>query len=71
MAADAGVVTVAGWVDGYGYGNRVMVDHGNGFQTLYAHLSVVQVQVGQRVKRGDGSWSDGKYWSFYWNTFAF
>ena len=53
LAADAGVVTVAGWVDGYGYGNRVMVDHGNGYQTLYAHLSVVQVQTGQRVKRGD------------------
>jgi murein DD-endopeptidase MepM/ murein hydrolase activator NlpD len=53
LAADAGVVTVAGWVDGYGYGNRVMVDHGNGFVTLYAHLSVVQVRVGQRVGRGD------------------
>lgn len=53
LAADAGVVTVAGWVDNYGYGNRVMVDHGNGFATLYAHLSVVQVRVGQRVGRGD------------------
>jgi murein DD-endopeptidase MepM/ murein hydrolase activator NlpD len=53
LAADAGVVTVAGWVDGYGYGNRVMVDHGNGFITLYAHLSVIQVRVGQRVGRGD------------------
>lgn len=53
LAADAGVVTVAGWVDNYGYGNRVMVDHGNGFATLYAHLSVVQVKVGQRVGRGD------------------
>ena len=53
LAADAGVVTVAGWVDGYGYGNRVMLDHGNGFVTLYAHLSVVQVRVGQRVGRGD------------------
>jgi murein DD-endopeptidase MepM/ murein hydrolase activator NlpD len=30
-----------------------MIDHGNGFVTLYAHLSVVQVQVGQRVGRGD------------------
>jgi murein DD-endopeptidase MepM/ murein hydrolase activator NlpD len=30
-----------------------MVDHGNGFATLYAHLSVVQVRVGQRVGRGD------------------
>ncbi|MFA6814525.1 MAG: M23 family metallopeptidase [Candidatus Pacebacteria bacterium] len=53
LAADSGVITVAGWVDGYGYGNRVMIDHGNGFVTLYAHLSVVQVQVGQRVGRGD------------------
>lgn len=53
LASDAGVVTVAGWVDGYGYGNRVMIDHGNGYVTLYAHLSVVQVQVGQRVNRGD------------------
>ncbi len=53
LAADAGVVSVAGWVDGYGYGNRVMLDHGNGFVTLYAHLSVVQVRVGQRVGRGD------------------
>lgn len=53
LAADAGVITVAGWVDNYGYGNRVMIDHGNGFVTLYAHLSVVQVRVGQRVGRGD------------------
>ncbi|MBD3279268.1 MAG: peptidoglycan DD-metalloendopeptidase family protein [Candidatus Pacebacteria bacterium] len=53
VAADAGVVTVAGWVDGYGYGNRVIIDHGNGYVTLYAHLSAVQVRVGQRVNRGD------------------
>jgi murein DD-endopeptidase MepM/ murein hydrolase activator NlpD len=53
LAADAGVVTVAGWPDGYGYGNRVIIDHGNGYVTLYAHLSVVQVKVGQRVSRGD------------------
>jgi murein DD-endopeptidase MepM/ murein hydrolase activator NlpD len=53
LAADAGIISVAGWVDGYGYGNRVMIDHGNGFVTLYAHLSVVQVRVGQRVGRGD------------------
>ncbi len=53
LAADAGVVTTAGWPDGGGYGNRVVIDHGNGFRTLYAHLSTVQVQIGQRVNRGD------------------
>ncbi len=30
-----------------------MIDHGNGYVTLYAHMSVVQVVSGQRVKRGD------------------
>ncbi len=53
LAADAGVVTTAGWIDSSGYGNRVVIDHGNGYVTLYAHLSVVQVVTGQRVKRGD------------------
>jgi murein DD-endopeptidase MepM/ murein hydrolase activator NlpD len=53
LAADSGVVTVAGWVDNGGYGNRVQIDHGNGFVTLYAHLSSTQVVPGQRVNRGD------------------
>jgi murein DD-endopeptidase MepM/ murein hydrolase activator NlpD len=53
LAADSGKVVVAGWVDNSGYGNRVMIDHENGYVTLYAHLSLVQVQVGQTVKRGD------------------
>lgn len=53
LAADAGTVVVAGWVDNSGYGNRVIIDHGNGFATLYAHLSVVRVRVGQTVNRGD------------------
>lgn len=53
LAADAGRVVVAGWPDGYGYGNRVIIDHGNGFRTLYGHLSQVWVVPGQTVNRGD------------------
>jgi len=53
LAADAGTVVVSGWPDGYGYGNRVMIDHGNGFQTLYAHMARITVTVGQTVNRGD------------------
>ena len=53
LAADAGTVISAGWLDGYGYGNRVMIDHGNGYITLYAHMSVISVTAGQRVNRGD------------------
>jgi LysM repeat protein len=51
-ASDAGVVVYAGWND-YGYGNMIMVDHGNSFQTLYAHLSSIQVGCGQSVGQGD------------------
>ncbi len=53
LAADAGKVIVAGWPDGIGYGNRVVIDHGNGYTTLYAHLSKIYVSSGQTVKRGD------------------
>lgn len=53
LAADSGVVVTAGWPDNSGYGNRVMIDHGNGYQTLYAHLSRISVTVGQTVNRGD------------------
>lgn len=51
-ASDSGTVTVAGWPDNQGYGNRVVIDHGNGFTTLYAHLSVISVSPGQRVSKG-------------------
>lgn len=53
LAADSGKVVVAGWVDNYGYGNRVVIDHGNGTRTLYAHLSRIDVVVGQSVNRGN------------------
>lgn len=53
LAADSGRVTVAGWTDNTGYGNRVMIDHGNGYVTLYGHMSRVDVVVGQTVRRGD------------------
>lgn len=52
VASDGGTIVVAGWPDGYGYGNRVMIDHGNGYHTLYAHLSNVYVSSGQQVSRG-------------------
>lgn len=53
LAADSGRVVVAGWVDNYGYGNRVVIDHGNGYKTLYAHLQKIYVVVGQTVARGN------------------
>lgn len=51
-AADAGVVVYVGWNE-HGYGNMVMIDHGNGFQSLYAHLSAYNVSCGQSVGQGE------------------
>lgn len=51
-ASDGGVVVVAGWPDSSGYGNRIVIDHGNGYRSLYAHLSNIYVSVGQTVSRG-------------------
>ncbi len=50
-AADKGVVVRAGWWKG-GYGNAVQIDHGNGYVTTYAHMSVISVSVGDKVERG-------------------
>ncbi len=50
-AVDAGVVVYAGWSD-YGYGFLVVLDHGNGWQSLYAHLSSYYVECGQSVFQG-------------------
>jgi len=51
-AAASGKVTFAGWHP-FGGGNRVVIDHGNGLETTYNHLSAFNVQVGQTVGRGD------------------
>jgi len=50
-AARDGVVIFAGWY--YAYGKAVIVDHGDGLQTLYGHNSRLRVRVGQRVRKGD------------------
>ena len=50
LAAEDGVVTFAG--DASGYGRTVIVDHGGGVTTLYAHLSSIGVRVGQAVDAG-------------------
>jgi murein DD-endopeptidase MepM/ murein hydrolase activator NlpD len=49
-AADNGVVTFAGW-DG-GYGKKIVINHKNGFKTVYAHLNTINVSVGQTVSKG-------------------
>jgi len=51
IAADTGTVTYAGCID-WGYGCHVMVDHGNGYSTLYGHMSVISVSAGQAVNQG-------------------
>lgn len=53
LAADDGRVIIAGWPDNSGYGNRIIIDHGNGYQTLYAHLSRFNVVPGQSVSKGN------------------
>lgn len=50
-ASRAGQVIVAGWVGGYG--NCVMIDHGDGVTTVYGHLSEVTVSVGEYVDQGE------------------
>lgn len=51
IASDSGTVVAAGWH--YSYGNYVQIDHGNGYTTLYAHMSEILVSQGQAVSQGD------------------
>ncbi|HTZ18121.1 MAG TPA: M23 family metallopeptidase [Dissulfurispiraceae bacterium] len=50
-ATAEGVISFAGW--NAGSGNLVVVEHGSGFSTFYAHNSSIEAKVGQRIKRGD------------------
>ncbi|KKQ53905.1 MAG: Peptidase M23 family protein [Candidatus Falkowbacteria bacterium GW2011_GWC2_38_22] len=68
-AADAGTVELAGW--GKGYGNQIVIDHGGGKKTRYAHLSKFNVEKGDVVTKGQtiggmGStgWSTGSHLHF-------
>jgi hypothetical protein len=51
FASDDGVVVYSGWND-WGYGYVIVLDHGNGWQTLYAHLSSITAGCGQSVTQG-------------------
>jgi murein DD-endopeptidase MepM/ murein hydrolase activator NlpD len=70
QAADSGFISFAGWTD-IGYGYLIVIDHGNGFQTYYAHLSNIYVYEGQGVDRGqvigavgNTGWSTGPHLHF-------
>ncbi len=52
VAADAGQVVIAGWSP-IGYGNRIVINHGNGWVSTYNHLSTFSVSVGDFVKAGE------------------
>ena len=69
FAADSGVVEYAGW--GRGYGNQIVIDHGGGKKTRYAHCSKFYVTKGEKVAKGEtvaamGStgWSTGSHIHF-------
>ncbi|WP_261131384.1 M23 family metallopeptidase [Bacillus sp. Marseille-Q3570] len=51
LAADNGKVVSAGFTTG-GYGNKIVINHNNGFKTIYAHLASISVSPGETVKKG-------------------
>ncbi len=52
VASDTGVVTYSDWDDS-GYGYMVIIDHGNGYSSMYAHCDSLYVNEGDTVKQGD------------------
>ncbi len=50
-AADSGYAQIVGW-DNTGYGNMILLNHGNDFLTRYGHLSAFMIEAGQSVKKG-------------------
>jgi murein DD-endopeptidase MepM/ murein hydrolase activator NlpD len=50
LASDSGYVAAVGWMEGYG--NHILLSHGNGWETLYAHLSQILVRPNTSVERG-------------------
>jgi murein DD-endopeptidase MepM/ murein hydrolase activator NlpD len=69
IAANSGTVIMAGWSTGYG--NRVVIDHGGGIATLYAHCNKILVYVGQAVEQGqvvaligETGWATGPHLHF-------
>jgi murein DD-endopeptidase MepM/ murein hydrolase activator NlpD len=51
-ACAGGIVTRAGW-DPWGLGLHIRIDHGNGYETIYGHMSRLDVSYGDRVKKGE------------------
>jgi septal ring factor EnvC (AmiA/AmiB activator) len=49
---DNGIVDHARWFDGIGYGNMIIINHGNNYRTLYAHASKILIKEGQEVSKG-------------------
>jgi murein DD-endopeptidase MepM/ murein hydrolase activator NlpD len=69
LAVNSGTVIIAGWSNGYG--NKVVIDHGGGIATLYAHCNKILVHVGQGVEKGqvialigETGWATGPHLHF-------